>query len=54
MGIYILYSHEIEYNYVCGKRGKGLYWKWEIREEMYEEAFKVKVFAEIFYLKVSG
>ena len=23
MGIYILCSHETEYSYVCGRRGKG-------------------------------
>ena len=25
MGIYILYNHETECNYACGRRGKGLY-----------------------------
>ena len=24
MGLYILYSHEMECNYACGRRGKGL------------------------------
>ena len=35
MGIYILYNHKTEYNYTCGRHGKGLYEKsrivWKIR-----------------------